>query len=147
MVRRDWLLLLVSLGEGESGLDPIRLQKGLFLLAQEGCLPRAECYDFRPYNYGPMSSGVYRDVEVLERRGLLERREAEGRTWRWVHATQSGRERSRALQQALEQHNPRALASLRDIRALLDRLGFVELLATIYRRYPEYAERSVFRRT
>src|SRR5918998_6026715 len=97
MTPRDWLLLLVALDGDRVGLDPIRIQKGLFLLAQEGGLPPAERYWFVPYNYGPMSPRLYRDVEVLVRRGLLERRTVDGQTWRGVRATPHGHERAATL--------------------------------------------------
>ncbi|MGH7490032.1 MAG: hypothetical protein ACREMY_31160, partial [bacterium] len=51
----DWLLLLLALKDAERPLDPVRLQKGLFLLAEEGGLSGAESYRFEPYDYGPFS--------------------------------------------------------------------------------------------
>ena len=146
MTRRDWLLLLVALdGEG-AGLDPIRIQKGLFLLAQEGRLPGAERYRFVAYNYGPMSPGVYRDVELMVRRGLLERRAVDGQSWRQVCATRRGHERARGLQARAGGREAADLVRLRRIRRLIGGLDFTRLLLTIYERYPAYAARSVFRR-
>jgi len=141
MTRRDWLLLLVALDGDPEGLDPIRIQKGLFLLAQEGGLPVAERYWFVAYNYGPMSARVYRDVELLVRRGQLERRAVDGQSWRRVRATRQGHERASRLRPP-----GAALARLREIRGLIDGLDFTRLLVTIYERYPTYAARSVFRR-
>jgi hypothetical protein len=45
---RDWLLLLLALRQAEEPLDPVRLQKGMFLLAQEGGLPPSDRYEFFP---------------------------------------------------------------------------------------------------
>jgi hypothetical protein len=146
MTRRDWLLLLVALDGDREGLDPIRIQKGLFLLAHEGGLPAAERYWFVPYNYGPMSARVYRDVEVLVQRGLLERRAVDGQAWRRVRATPDGRSRAMELQRRAAGHERPAMTRLRGIRRLIDSLDFSSLLATIYERYPAYASRSVFRR-
>ncbi len=146
MTPRDWLLLLVALDGDPVGLDPIRIQKGLFLLAQEGGLPPAERYWFVPYNYGPMSPRLYRDVEILVRRGLLERRTVDGQTWRRVRATLHGHERAETLMAHAGARELAALAHLRAIRRLIDGLDFTRLLATIYERYPAFAARSVFRR-
>jgi hypothetical protein len=49
--RADWLILLLGFkGEAENPeLDPIRIQKGMFLLAHEAGLPNGERYDFSPH--------------------------------------------------------------------------------------------------
>jgi hypothetical protein len=146
MTRRDWLLLLVAHEGDREGLDPIRIQKGLFLLAEEGGLPAPERYWLVPYNYGPMSSRLYRDVDVLVRRGLLERRAVDGRSWRLVRATGEGHERARALRAHAGRRDTAVLTRLQGIRQLIDGLDFTRLLETIYERYPAYAARSVFRR-
>jgi uncharacterized protein YwgA len=143
---RDWLLLLVALNGDRDGLDPIRVQKGLFLLAREGGLPARERYYFVPYNYGPMSPRVYRDVELLVRCELLERRTVDGQRWRRLRATAAGHARAAGLLEAAGGREREAIERLREIRQLITSLSFTRLLEAIYRRYPEYAERSVFRR-
>jgi hypothetical protein len=145
MTPADWLLLLVALDAPAAGLEPVRVQKALFLLAQEGGLPPSERYWFVPYNYGPMSPRIYRDVDALVRRGLLERRPVPGYTWGRVRATEQGQRRAERLVQEADDRRRHALGALRDIRALVTSLGFADLLQTIYERHPEYALRSVFR--
>lgn len=145
MTRRDWLLLFVALDGDREGLDPIRIQKGLFLVAQEAGLPTRERYWFVPYNYGPMSPRLYRDVDVLVRRALLERAVVEGQSWRRIRATQAGLERARALEAQIGAQRV-VLDRVRGIRRLVVGLDFSRLLTTIYERYPAYASRSVFRR-
>jgi hypothetical protein len=146
MTPADWLLLLVALDAPAAGLEPVRVQKALFLLAREGGLPRSERYWFVPYNYGPMSPRIYRDVDALVRRGLLERQPVPGYAWGRVRATEAGRRRAEGLAAAAGPRERRALEALRRIRTLVTSLGFADLLATIYERHPEYAVRSVFRR-
>ncbi len=63
-------MLLIAHEASPRGLEPVRVQKALFLLAREGDIPRDEQYRFVPYNYGPMSVGVYRDVAALVAAGL-----------------------------------------------------------------------------
>jgi hypothetical protein len=75
--RSDWLLLLLAFkAESDSpALDPIRVQKGMFLVAEEGGLPAEERYDFTPYSWGPYC----RDVRSSRRprgRGGRDRRNA-----------------------------------------------------------------------
>ena len=141
----DWLLLLVALDAPPGGLEPVRVQKALFLLAREGGLPRSERYWFVPYNYGPMSPRIYRDVEALARRGLLERLPVPGYAWGRVRATEEGRRRAEALATEAGGARGRSLEALRAIRDLVTSLSFADLLETIYERHPEYAVRSVFR--
>lgn len=146
MRARDWLLLLIAAGRAPDGVDPVRLQKGLFLLAQEAALPRRERYRFVAYNYGPMSRGLYRGLRDLVRSGLVERRSAPGLSWARYAATPAGRERARELEAAM---GPRARERLERLRAIEARIAgqtFGALLTDVYERYPEYATRSVFTR-
>jgi hypothetical protein len=140
---RDWLLLLVAADGAPDGLDPIRLQKGMFLLAQEGGVPPRERYAFRPYNYGPMSPRLYRDLDGLVRRGLVERRPVPGYAWSRFAVTPRGAARAAELRESADRA---ASARLESIKSAIVRLGFAELLAMVYERYPAYASRSVFRR-
>ncbi|HEX8121995.1 MAG TPA: hypothetical protein VF549_12090 [Solirubrobacteraceae bacterium] len=147
MTPADWLLVLVALDAPPAGLEPVRVQKALFLLAREGGLPRAERYWFVPYNYGPMSPRIYRDVEALARRGLVERVPVPGYTWGRVRATPEGRCRAERLVADATDRERRSLQALRGIRELVTSLSFADLLETIYDRHPQYAVRSVFRRS
>ena len=142
----DWLLLLIGLDAEPGGavLDPVRVQKGMFLLAREGGIPPKERYWFVAYNYGPMSPRVYRDVDALVREGLVERLPVPGYAWGVVRATDRGRERAHALAATADR---RALARLAAIREEVTSLSFAQLLERVYDRYPAFAERSVFRRS
>jgi hypothetical protein len=145
MAPRDWLLLLIALCPLSEGLDPVRIQKGAFLLAQEGGLRCDEAYSFAPYNYGPMSREVYRDLDRLVQEGLIERSEVAGYSWRRHKATPDGRTRARGLLASTEAE-PSAISELRRIEGHIAARGFVALLSDVYERYPSYAARSVFRR-
>ena len=144
MRARDWLLLLVS-EAAPGGLDPVRLQKGMFLFAEETAAPRRERYRFVPYNYGPMSRGLYRGLRDLVRAGLVERRMAPGLPWGRYAITPAGAARAAELRAGL---GPRARARLERLRAIQARIAgqsFGALLTDVYERYPEYATRTVFR--
>lgn len=143
MTRRDWLLLLLGLDPPPDGLEPVRVQKALFLLAREGGIPTRERYWFVPYNYGPMSPRVYRDVDALTRAGLVERVPVPGYAWGLVRATERGRERAAEIAAGAD---VRAVRRLAEIRREVTSLSFAGLLESVYDRYPEFAERSVFRR-
>jgi uncharacterized protein YwgA len=142
---KDWLLVFIADDEVGEGIDPVRLQKGMFLLAREGGLPVRQRYRFIPYNYGPMSRGVYRDVGLLGDERLLVERPVPGYAWGRLAATEKGRARAAELR-ADAAVTPERLRMVGEIRAAVTRTTFADLLREIYRRYPEYAVRSVFER-
>jgi uncharacterized protein YwgA len=85
MTRRDWLMLFISFEGAPRGLDPVRLQKGMFLFGQEVAeVPPDEKYTFRPYNYGPMSKAIYDDLDGLVADGLVEKVAVEGQAGRAI---------------------------------------------------------------
>ena len=141
MTRRDWLLLYLALKGAPGGLDPVKIQKGMFLFAMEGDRPAEERYIFTPYLYGPMSSEIYRDVERLEADGLVYGERVPGYTWRRYSATPAGLDSARAL---LESANAEAARRLHDIKQRVAQQTFTTLLRDVYARYPRYAERSIF---
>lgn len=140
----DWLLLLISARPSRRGLDPIRLQKGMFLLAREGGIAPRERYWFVPYNYGPMSPALYRDLEKLEAEGLVERTLVLDESWRQLTPTAEGMRRARALRRRARGRSPEAVAELSRIKRTIVQMTFSELIADVYRRYPYFARRSVF---
>jgi uncharacterized protein YwgA len=145
MRRSDWLILLLAAAPG-GPLDPVRVQKGMFLLAMEAPLDEGERYDFEPYAYGPMSRELYRDVRRLSHERRLEEIPIEGATWHLLQLTPAGEARAERSRQHAARNRPGALARLATIREQISDLNFSELLERGYDRYPEYAVNSVFRR-
>ncbi len=147
MTRRDWLLLFAAYEGAPDGLDPIRFQKGLFLFAKRTGLPSRAKYIFKPYDYGPMSTGIYMDLDVLVEQGLLERVEVPGKHWsRYKPSKATFREGKRLLQQADKEKSLDAARELYRIKQEVASIGFSELLDRVYREYPEFAVNSIFRR-
>ena len=81
MTRQDWLALFLAFEGAPDGLDPVRIQKGMFLFAMEAGVPEGQTYGFRPYNYGPMSRGIYDDLDRLVSEGTIEATPVEGQSW------------------------------------------------------------------
>ena len=141
MTRRNWLLLYFALKGAPGGLDPVRIQKGMFLFAQEGDLPDNEVYTFAPYSYGPMSPQIYSDLEYLEATGLIRGEPVPGYTWKRYTVTTAGMETARHL---LEEADGGAARKLYEIKQGVAGKTFNALLRDVYARYPDYATRSVF---
>jgi len=142
MERKDYLLLFISLPGGRYALDRIRLMKGMFLFAQTGIPGPRERYEFEPYDWGPFSRDVYRDLEALEAAGLLVA-VPEGSRYAEYRVTDLGRQHADALQHGLPTATTKCLA---EIKATVTSKSFLELLEYVYQRYSDFAERSRLRR-
>lgn len=137
----SWLLALVAgSGPDDPLLDPIRIQKGLFLLQQENVVPRADRYHYQPYSYGPAAFGIYDDLRTLEAEELVEVEPLPGHTYSVYRATPLGRRRAEDFRRQLKHHNA---AKLDETRRTVASLSFRDLLEHVYSRYPKYAEKSV----
>lgn len=144
MTPRAWLLLFLSteaLGaDGPDELDPIRIQKGMFLLSQRG--PSRDLYSFRPYNWGPFSSAIYTDLEELEDKGLVESRRVPGRSWKVFQTTAAGDEHAAKIADKVDADH---VEWLRRAREYVTGRSFVRLLRDIYEHFPQYKQRSLLR--
>jgi uncharacterized protein YwgA len=141
--RSDWLLLLLdrtALGaQGPNELDPVRIQKGMFLLAKRG--PARDLYDFQAYDWGPFSSTIYADLASLTQRGYLNETRTPGRTWSTYQVTARGHERAVAAAAQVGDEN---VGWLRQAREFLTTRSFAQLLQDVYALYPDYAVNSRF---
>jgi uncharacterized protein len=145
--RSDWLLLLLAFkAESDSpALDPIRVQKGMFLLAEEGGLPAEERYDFTPYNWGPYCRDVRTDLDRLVGEGYVQARDVPGYSWKRYGLTAAGIDYARhVLREEVEPQHARRVA---DIKQRVSSPSFNELLDDVYTAYPRMAVNSLFRRT
>ena len=144
---RDWLVILCAYRGAPDGLDPVRVQKGMFLFARSGDVPPGEQYDFRPYDYGPMSAAIYSELDALVAEGLLEPHAVSGKSWCRYTATERGRstaaQRLLNLKDGREKENARRLY---EIKEEIASVSFNELLDRVYRDHPDMAVNSVFRR-
>lgn len=142
--RTDWLLLFLSrdsLGvDGPAEVDPIRIQKGMFLLSQRG--PARDLYAFRPYNWGPFSPAIYGDLDYLVGEGLVEIEAVPGQTWKRYRTTQKGESKTSKL---IDRVDASAVDWLGRARRYVTSRSFSQLLREIYARYPKYATESLLR--
>ena len=141
MERKTWTLLAIAAG-GDSGLEPVELQKSLFLLG-EYCREEVgePFYEFEPWDYGPFDPAVYDDARELEGEGLVSIGRVPGRRWSDYRITRKGAERAEALKSEVP---ARASKYLSAIVAWAKRLSFAELVTSIYARFPQYKANSIF---
>jgi uncharacterized protein len=142
----DWLLILLGAkvdGSHRSSLDPVRIQKGMFLLAQETDIPTREKYEFSPYNWGPYSRTLRENLEDLVSVGKVIAQEVPGYSWKQYSLSESGLETARKI---LPRANRTAAIHVFDIRRQINEASFNSLLNDVYTRFPEFAVNSLFRR-
>ncbi len=137
---RDWLLLLFL--EAPKAIDRVRIQKALFLFAKRSNAPEDQKYDFEPYNYGPFSFQIYPDLGSLVSGGALRAESVPWMNTPLYAVTDEGSSRAREIAEIAP---PKRLRLLHDMRAYVIERDFNTLLRDVYRLYPEFATRSVFR--
>jgi uncharacterized protein YwgA len=145
MTRSDWLILLLAFkGEAQSpALDPIRVQKGMFLLAEEGGLPPAERYPFTPYMWGPYSRDLRDDLDRLVREGYVQARDVPGYSWKRYGLTAAGVDYARHLLHT--EVEPDVAHRVAETKGRVSRASFNQLLDDVYSSHPAYAVNSLFR--
>jgi hypothetical protein len=138
MTRQDWMLLVLAAADG-AALQPVQLQKVLFLLGKR--MPHevgTDFYTFEPYDYGPFDANVYRDAEALAMQGLATI--THGR-WKTYASTPAGS--GRAARLAVER--PHVFEFIRRLVAWARSLTFQQIVKAIYAEFPDMRAKSVFR--
>jgi hypothetical protein len=111
-------------------------------------VPERSKYVFKPYDYGPMSAGIYNDLDRLVEEGLLEPVPVPGKSWsRYKPTKVTFREGQRILKQAEDEKLVGAAQELFKIKQDVSSVGFNELLELVYAEHPEFAVNSIFRRS
>jgi len=139
-------LIILSLASGARGpypLDPIRIMKGAFLVSQLGSPELKKHFAFKPYNYGPFDLSVYETLDQLKKRNLLAEVKEGDSKYPTYSITAEG---STALTTVSSGANEKELSWLKDISAYVTSRSFEDLLTEIYKRFPTYAEKSVFKK-
>lgn len=58
-------------GRDTPWVDRIRVMKGIFLFQKRGGAPGDINYSFRPYDYGPFTPEIYREIDALTNNGFV----------------------------------------------------------------------------
>ena len=139
MRQSDWVLLALSVSD-EAAVQPVQLQKALFLVAEQG-KPGRDFYKFEPYDYGPYSKEVRDDVDTLVSSGLVEVVLKPGVRWRKYILTEKGRMRAKEVEKKAPQG---AVQYLTSVVKWTQSLTFPALVSAIYTHFPDYKVNSVF---
>jgi hypothetical protein len=141
MTRRDVLLAALS-NSADQSLTPVQIQKAMFLVAKEaGHLAPKPFYEFEKYNYGPFCADIYSDLDALRLTGFVSCEQMTGSRVRRYRLTAVGHAKSNSAGSKL---NPVLGAYLQTVVRWVTSLGFQDLVRSIYKKYPEYKENSIF---
>jgi len=147
IARSDWLILFTAFEGAPDGLDPVRLQQGLFLFSRCPGVPPRSKYAFEPGVYGPISDDLYEDLDRLAGERMLEPVPVKGAHWSLYKPIDATFERAKLiLRQAEADDLVDATRQLAEIKQYVSSVGFGEMLERVYAGHPEFAANSVFRR-
>lgn len=140
MEPRELILAALAAGGKNASYSPVQVQKLLFLVDREGAeLVGGKHFNFIPYDYGPFDRAVYDELDILAEMGLVDVH-TPGR-YRKYSLTVDGYRRGGEKLDSLPAHGRSFLGRVAEwIRPL----NFEQIVATIYKLYPEMKVRSVF---
>jgi hypothetical protein len=131
---------LAAAGENAT-FSPVQVQKLFFLIDRKaGHLLGGPHFAFRPYDYGPFDSTVYDQLMALGFTGHIQV-SGSGR-YRVYGLTPKGFAEGQEILTALP---AQTVDFLRAVANWLLRLSFQQLVAAIYRDYPDMKVNSIFR--
>jgi len=146
MDRSIYLLLMLYADDQAPVEGTLKLQKLMFLLEKEliekGKRLTSEHYSYVPYKYGPMSTDLYDEIEMLLQHGLIE---VSGKNDKRKLTTYKITERVRVLVENFLKDNKEAQTILKEIERLkkrFNKLSNFALLNYVYAKYPLYAVKS-----
>jgi uncharacterized protein YwgA len=142
MKRRYWALLALS-SSPDGSLAPVQAQKAMFLLAQNACPKPSDgnFYHFEPYHYGPFDRDVYADLDSLIDDGLVRRVKSKRYSVTEFQITELGKSevaRVARMQSTIGTY-------LKSVVRWMRPLSFTQLVSAIYKQYPAFREKSIFR--
>jgi uncharacterized protein len=141
MDKRAVVIAALAAGGDGATFTPVQVQKIFFLIDRRAASgTNGPHFNFQPYDYGPFDNAVYDQLEVLQQEGLVEISWA-GR-YKSFKLTAAGiLEGGAELQKLSAPIQSFLWATVDWVRSL----RFDQLVAAIYREYPEMKVNSVFK--
>ncbi len=137
-------LVLAALSPAKRGaFSPVQVQKLLFLIEENlSDDVGGKCFDFVPYDYGPFDKDVYKVLEDLKEQGNAEIMDTPWHRPREYRLTGQGQGLGdqyleKIFDKAAQDYVVRLVEFVRSV-------SFPDLVAAIYREYPDMSINSVF---
>ncbi len=145
IARSDLLLLFITFEGAPDGLDPVRIQEGLFLFSRCTGAPSGSQYAFEPGIYGPISDELDSDLERLVDDGWIELVPVRGTHWSLHKPTDAAFDRARRiLRQTDDESLLDAVRKLFELKQYVSSVGFGDLLERVHTEHPDFTVNSVF---
>ena len=144
MDRQNFILAAMSAAKTDS-FSPVQIQKLFFLLDREiHEYIGGELFDFKPHDYGPFDSQVYRELEALNCMGMIEISEPSLDSYgiRTFRLTPEGYEKGEGF---LLDFQDEAQDFIQAVVNWLQGSSFSQIVAGIYKNYPDMKVNSVFK--
>ena len=139
--RKSFMLSALAAAGQRVSFTPVQIQKLFFLIDREAAaLVEGPYFNFAAYDYGPFDKTIYDELDALNQDGFVETDHMQRH--RLYNLTTQGFERGTLLLNAL---SPTAQKFMKDSAAWVKSLNFQQLVAAIYKRYPDMKENSIFR--
>lgn len=135
-------LLLEAKRLGVAQVFLTALVKYLFLLQTKKGIRFSQPYNFIPYKYGPFTKEIYEDLEELEKKGYLTINHMDGNGEVEKMGISLSPDRLEDVVLLSSSFSAETLQSVREIIGEYGSLPLNELLAAVYKEFPEYAVRS-----
>jgi uncharacterized protein YwgA len=143
LIPEQWLLLSLSCAK-DGRFSPIQAQKTMFLLEMEAKgFVGDEFYKFKPYLYGPYSPAIASDLEKLKQNGQVDTGTPTPFQRASYLITPQGSREASSLSESVD---PRMMQFVRRTVDWVKAQTFTSLLGEIYKKYPDYATQSIFKR-
>jgi uncharacterized protein len=132
--QQDWILTALSKGP----LDRLRLMKAVFLAWDE--VGRPDVWQFTPYLYGPYTVHLYGVLEQLAAARLVFQPDPMIPSRSVYRLTAAGETEAQAAGLRLQ---PTVVAALTKWTDFARQRSFDQLLRYVYKRFPEFASKSI----
>ena len=141
LTRREVVLAALASAGENANFTPVQVQKLFFLIDREAArLLNGPHFAFRAYDYGPFDSAVYDQLMLLKFEANLEI--MGGGQYRLYTLTPDGFAEGQRIVSKLPTEAAKFLAAAAE---WVRRLSFQQLVAAIYRAYPDMKVNSIFR--
>jgi hypothetical protein len=141
MNREQFVLAALAPAHGAPH-SPVQVQKLLFVLdTNMRNVVGGPHFNFEPYHYGPFDKDVYAVMGALAAQGLAEIAPEPACRWDTYRLTAQGQQEGESLLQTLP---CKARTYVTTISDFVRSLSFAQLVAAVYKAYPDMKINSVF---
>jgi len=142
MSKEDLLLAALASSKG-SLFSPVQIQKLLFLIDRRiGRDIGGPFFNFTPYKFGPFDKGIYDTLDSLVDGRFVSAISSKESRWKLYRPTATGQVRGEKVLSALAR---KPKLEVCDLSKYVLKMSFHDLVAAIYRAYPDMQVRSIFK--